>query len=230
MNLICQLFIYCSFIVIHTNAVLDLQILTVVAQKMSRTNGLLYNIYQTGKAVEVLADYFDNNTYDTIVHYFLREEYDQLTRNDSDVQEIPQSEETLDAYDMKEEKIFNDYASYNREVWDRKIIMEKIFHNYFNYKVDMSSNLMCQNNENKLCEIIALLRSTHISVKIFEFQPTCDNGLCNISRYNMQDINPSEKILFGIVPTIFVQLENKTIQVDTSSQINLGVYNFTTNE
>ncbi|XP_050534440.1 uncharacterized protein LOC126901745 isoform X4 [Daktulosphaira vitifoliae] len=210
MNLICQLFIYCSFIVIHTNAVLDLQILTVVAQKMSRTNGLLYNIYQTGKAVEVLADYFDNNTYD--------------------VQEIPQSEETLDAYDMKEEKIFNDYASYNREVWDRKIIMEKIFHNYFNYKVDMSSNLMCQNNENKLCEIIALLRSTHISVKIFEFQPTCDNGLCNISRYNMQDINPSEKILFGIVPTIFVQLENKTIQVDTSSQINLGVYNFTTNE
>ncbi|XP_050534458.1 uncharacterized protein LOC126901756 [Daktulosphaira vitifoliae] len=142
---------------------------------------------------------------------------------------------------MKEEKIFNDYsnlsnkertykvdAQYDGEVWYRKQIMQKIFKNYLSYKIYMSSSLMCQNNENKLCDIIALLTSTHISVKIFEFQPSCNNnGLCNISRYNMQNINPVEKMLiFGFVPTIFEQLEDKTILAHPSSQINPGPYNF----
>ncbi|XP_050547527.1 uncharacterized protein LOC126909147 [Daktulosphaira vitifoliae] len=163
-----------------------------------------------------------------------------LTRNDRDDQVIKESDEKLDAYDMKEEKIFNDYAElcntdrtyeanaeYNGEAYIRMKVMHQIFKNYLSYKIDMSSSLMCQNNENKLCKIIALLTSTHESVRIFEFQPSCINGQCHISTYNIQD---SQKILFGVVPTIFVQLEDKIIQADPSSQINPGPYNFITNE
>ncbi|XP_050539270.1 uncharacterized protein LOC126904327 isoform X2 [Daktulosphaira vitifoliae] len=225
MNLICQLLLYCSFIVIEINAE-NYSYLDQIAQKMSTTNALLKCIVDAGKDAEVFKHILDNNTYDILAHYFLREDFVTLKRDDTNVQVIKESYEKLDAYDMKEEKIYKDYASYDEEVFNRKFIMNQIFKNYLKNKVAMSSNRMCQNNENKFCEIIALVESTDDSMLIFNFLPRCINGECVISRYNFDDIDPKDKSLFGNVPTVFRQLEDKTFQAYNNTQRKFEKYNF----